>query len=210
MKVRASLREFIEAYDADWRARWGVSSEGTDASEIDELAEAARVHQPGLSRGDIKVLESKGLNLPDAPREFLEEVSCSAWELPWRIHLLSTDGPISELSSWMQSQPDKSLCTIGEVENAGAALCLRLTGTRTEDTSIWAAQEARGEPRVMGPVFSSFDKMLAVLAAALRGGVNTDLKRRDPDAYEQLLKQLRAIDPQGFGGEAWTFWQSYV
>lgn len=213
--MRGQLQEFFDAYRDDWRRRWGGESAEKDAeANPDDVVYAGMLRRGGLSASEIAKLESglKGPRFPNAIRDFLEEVACSGLELPWSLRLNSTDGkmPLELLWQAMRSQPDKTLCCIGAVDNAEAALCFRLGEKVVDDAPVWAALETRGAPQVFGPVFSSFDKMLAVLTAALRGGANGDLKRRDPAAYEQLLKQLRAIDPQGFGGEAWSFWQRHV
>jgi hypothetical protein len=204
------VSDFFAVYDERRVRNWGTDVHLFDAAER-RLYESQNATAPGLATHDVAdVMNSEGFGVEGADTylRFIAEraydgLDCDGW-----IEFAST----TSMEAWcgdtkrMRGHLDPArFLAFGYDPATGAVSCLdRGANRKREAPSVSIVDEGR----VVEDVFSDFEAVLRVLTLLLDSEVVLLIERgTEPDeSQRQLVAELRAADPYGFGAIGWPTW----
>lgn len=218
MKHR-SVDRFFRRYKEYVQEVWDLDEPEGDLCREGFGNEEYRIQAPGLSHEEIQLLSSSlpsQLKIPDDLNYFWSAYRYFELGIPLvNFHPTEEDSfrdttlPIFDFFS------NEGFATIGTDESGGVSFCvdLRNSSEASEDPPIVLLRPGArmGEIDIAGPMFSSFEKLLSILTEIM-SAFETLYWEEDP-AQEQvaLIRRLKTIDPEGFGGVGWEArWSQWI
>lgn len=196
---------FVESYLQYFETEIDVqSSTHPDDNQMSDLVEQQRLIPNVVGDSVTRLFKERVGPLPDAFEAFLVAPGCS-W---WLDALLMTIPALGSPSGLSQVEGMLELCVPGlapfGMERDGYGLghyCIDLRADGTRGAVVYCPHPAlESNQRVSGPIASSFDHMLRIFANLLTTHVPW------AELGAPAVSSLRAIDPRGFGGDAWDQW----
>ncbi len=205
-KESGELTRFRTAYQSEYARMWAPELLG-DEEALTQRAQLVKLSDGGLGLAEIAELESaSGWIWPPIYKEFLNTFGFVALQLAL-VEFPPTVGEIALISfrSDIQTWKHSGFFPIGRLTDDAGTVGFT-THRSASHGMISVEQSSDAKTSLVGPVFSSFGKMLDVLSCYLEAETEGLVRKRGPAGYEDLIKRLRSSDPDGFGGIGWEVW----
>jgi hypothetical protein len=207
------IEHFFEAYERRWARRWGPGPGRKDEPALDMLAKRYRLRRPVLRAADIARL---GWSWPPVYQAFLCARSWQDLELePW-IHFPETDSKEElrpSIAPAFAPVKGKNLTPFAVGYELGDVFGFR-NATDDSPVDLWSRSAIGSAPldNVFASVFSSFHALLRVMTKIMSTDVVLYVPRKQSPSQElrDVVEELRAIDPDGFGRVGWPCWGRYI
>jgi hypothetical protein len=207
---------FFAAYQYWYACRWpGGDAEDCEAKALTERYRLWRADDVARSRmkDEVNTLLSMTpaiSSLPSAYLEFIEGHICRELEIPWLSFapLMPDMFYRTQVDQYAFFGPNKLIPFAGDEDGYGTFVFdYRNPSVDNPSVFLWRIGYSP-EKALVGPVFSSFVHALRILTAIMNHGDDRDIYIRQPPTASQVsfVRQLRAIDPHGFGGPGWQLW----
>ena len=214
MKEYDELREFIEIYQLKYQVLWDAEDIPGEASDQQSswLNDYA-LRPTRFTQKDIESLNKclSGSVVPRSYEQLLLRCAFTTIDLPavmppW-ISFFST----ADVQSLIALNGDLGLHNILAFAfdtNESGKYCFDLRTRAYPDEPpivFWTHGQTSPDEAIVGPLVSSFPKLLAVICEMIRIGV---FIVADDEGSQDKIERIRKIEPTYFGGAAWERWWS--